>query len=774
MRFEKIKHAFALFFVASLVLSFMPVKATSASTEESAVDLAQSWLRGKGWAEGWDRDDGRFVTTTMASFPSDPSRPDFIDRRQNAFATAFSEARARIAEFLSAAIETELESKRSLVEVVGDPELAEILVGASESEAYLARDSFRELVRVAANATLVGSTPVQTFVTSDGDRSQVAMVVAWGPRYAAAVRGRMEDVVSTGPGLDAWFSAQSDASLASTFGHRFVRDERGALRPVSFGVSRLRAGMEDRGFDQAEIIADGLLGGLQGERLASEEAMSSASNSLEGTAIPSRFVSRSDFMSEVGARSSIEGLGLQTVGRRTITDPLSGGKLAVVARTVVFDEPDSMIDSGNASRPANDQEDGSSGTGGCPEVEERMRPFIRQVRSSGLGKTREEAVSKALYEAIQTEGVRIEGDSRLSKRFSEAMESVGEEIREKASSSTEMETNVDTHADGFVHSFGVLGESAGGELVEVDICANLVRFDPKNPRFGLPPTVAVLPWGTGERGVRIDGRRESPDVYTDDSEEFLERILSLSGRFQVLDERNDAQLDEVRDRIRSRADQGRVPQLELIKLGRALTADYVLTGEIDRIEVVEQTAKDIASRRVEVVLDARLVGVAEGTVVWSDSARGSLRGRDLMLVRRGEQPNGEDVLDPEEERMSPDDLGLLWALRKLGDSLGEHLETLSDPSDAAEPATAPIVLRISLGKVTFEAAAGTKVGDRFAVENPIEVILANGQVLEDVDQVAIVKVVSMRTPPLAKAEVIEGDPDLIEANRSRLVSMVPE
>jgi hypothetical protein len=54
------------------------------------------------------------------------------------------------------------------------------------------------------------------------------------------------------------------------------------------------------------------------------------------------------------------------------------------------------------------------------------------------------------------------------------------------------------------------------------------------------------------------------------------------------------------------------------------------------------------------------------------------------------------------------------------------------------------------------------------VENPVVVTLSNGRTVEDVDRVAIVKVVSVRGP-LAKADIVDGDGDLIEVDKSRLV-----
>ncbi len=746
-----------------------PIRETShtatLATDESAGALADAWVRGKGWREGWDSQDRRLVAIGIASIPSPPSSPDFLDRRQAGFAKAFADARSRVAEFLAAAVEAEMESRSSIVEVVGDPEIAEALTGAAADEAFLAGDSFRDFVRVAANATLVGCTPVQTFVTSDGASAEVAVVLAWGPRYAAVVRGGATDG-SPGRPLSEWLASIPDDDLAVTWGHRFVTDERGRLRPVSFGLKRARAGFESQMFNVAEERAHGHLGRLQGERLASDSAMESMSASLEGTDLPERFVATSSYASFIESRSSINGLGLETVGRRVVTDPLSGQALVVVAVSVV---PDSDPTNGRAGAvsgtPASDVGDkpAAAANVSCPPVEERMQPYVRQVRANGAGSTREDAVTRALYDAIRQEGARIVGDSRLEERFAEAMESIDGEISEKVSASTDSSVNTETYANGFIHSYEVIGVRTVAGLQEVEICANVVRFDPKNPRFGLPPTVAVLPFAFGLRGFEIDGRPVDPRPFADDVEESLDRRLGACGCLQVLDERNDAALQAVRNRIREKATQGRVPPFELVKFGQELTADFVLSGELDRIEVFDQDAPTPGSKRAEAALDMRLTNVADGTIVWTDTAQVILKGRDLALARAG-----RGITDEIERSLSPAELAVFRAAQQIEASLQTYLDGLKAAEETSAALSEPVVVRVSLGQVTFEAPVGIAPGDRFAVENTVTVTLVNGRTAEDVDRVAIVKVVSVRGP-LAKADVVDGDADLIEVNKSRLV-----
>lgn len=740
-----------------------------AGADESARSLADAWIRGKGWNEGWDSQNQRLVAVGLASIPTVASRADFLERREEGFAKAFKDARSRLVEFLGAAIETEMESRNAIVEVVGDPEIAEALTGAAADEAFLAGDSFRDFVRVAANATLVGVTPVQTFVSVDGDSAEVAVVLAWGPRYAAVARGGAPDR-SPGRPLAEWLASIPDEDLAVTWGHRFVTDEAGRLRPVAFGLKRWRKGFESQMFNVAEERAHGHLGRLQGERLASDSATESMSASLQGTDFPERFVSTSSYESIIESRSSIDGLGLETVGRRVVTDPLSGQQLVVVAVSVVPDSgPANRGTAAVSATPASGIGNNQSVAGGsCPPVEERMKPYVRQVRANGAAATREDAVTRALYDAIRQEGARIEGNSRLEERFAEAMESIDGEISEKVSASTNSSVTTETYANGFIHSYEVVGVRTVAGLQEVEICANLVRFDPKNPRFGLPPTVAVLPFAFGLRAFEIDGRPVDPRPFADDVEESLDRQLGACGCLQVLDERNDAALQAVRNRIREKATQGRVPAMELVKLGQELTADFVLSGEVDRIKVLDQDAPSLASKRAEAALDMRITNVADGTIVWTDTALVILRGRDLAMARAG-----RGIEDEIERSLSPAELAVFRAVRKIEASLQTYLDGLKEADEAPAARAEPVVIRVSLGQVTFEAPAGIAPGDRFAVENPVVVTLSNGRAVEDVDRVAIVKVVSVRGP-LVKADIVDGDADLIEVDKSRLVRIPSE
>lgn len=755
--------------LASVVAAHLSgVAVASESGVDDARDMAERWIEDREWAVGWSREDGRLVIIESGSISQAPESPAFHEARAAAFESAFARARRSAAEFMAAEIEATASRATELVQIVGDPELAKAILGVSSDDAQRLSTDHRSLVEVAANASIIGLTPVQTFIGRHDQGGSVAMVVAWGPKYADAARGLAKGGRSD-RSLTEWFDQQADEALSCAWGVRLVPASGGALRPVGFGIARSRPGMEEYAFDQADAEAIGRLGRLNGERVASQIASQSAAAYREGTGLPTEMSNSTAYESRVAASSQVEGLRLEQVGRRLVgADPITGDPLAVVAYTVGVDDAPLAAVSGAGRTVAR----GGAGRDDCPPVEDRMKPYVRSVTVSGSGRTESDAIASALMEAVRREGAVVKGDSRLEKRFAEAMEAVEGEIREKAVASTESETRTSTFANGFVHSYEVSGRGSVGELVEVQLCANIVRFDPSDPRFGLPPTLAVLPWDTDT--VDVDGRGGRPRQYSTPLEEAMQRSMVRSRRFQVLDERNDAVLRDVRQQIARRAEQGLVDEIELVKMGRALTADFILCGELRSLKVSDATARNPSYRRAEATLDARLVNVADGRVVWSETISEVLDGRTLALARAGRLADGRPVEDEIEMTLDPASLALLRASRKLEQSLVAFVGTM--PRPGAEPVAAPAkpreprVLRVSLGRVTFESIPGLAVGDRYAVENPTRIDLGGGRTVEDWDRIAIVKV-SQVGSDLSKAEIIDGESGEIVAGKSRLVRL---
>jgi hypothetical protein len=745
--------------------------ASSPAPAPDAVQAASEWARAKGWREGFDRNSRRLVVLASAGFQALPSPAAYVAARQAAFDSAMADARKQAAEFLGAEVSSSVRSRTSLQEVIGDPAVAEALTGIASDEAFRSSAELEQAVSVAARASIAGIYACQTFESSDGaGAARIAVVAAVSPDSAAAVRGGKSGDCDH-QGIDGWLRSVDDASLARTFGIRFAYDGQCFLRPVSFGQAAVRPG--SLGMDAAVSVAKETairqLNEALGEAVASRTLSESLSRSDEGSGVPPAFRSLETFEGSI-ASASRSNFGPEVVGRRTVKDADSGAQLVVVAVSIASTSPAA---SGAAAAPGGAAPKGAApAVGGCPPVPEQMAASIRQTRASGTGPTKSAALETALFEAVRREGTIVKGNSLLERQFSEAIESVGNEVREKASSRLNQSSTVQTYANGFVHSYEVLRETDEGGLWEVEVCANLVRFDPKNPRFGLPPTVAVMPMSCTAQNVKVAGAPVACEEATAPCEQALDEALGASGSFMVLAERDMRDLGVVRADIARRVGSGRSEEMEALKLGRELTADFVVLGKVTRAEFTGsagQRPQDVkASDMAVATVSARMVNVASGEVAWSKDATVTLKGRDILLVRAG-----RELKDPAEAALSPMQLAVSRAAREITDALAKAFPPKASAAAAVRakaPADAPIrIVRVAGGMVTLDAAnPAVAVGARFVINLLVDVALPGGRTEIDRDRLATVEVVSV-SGALAKARVVDGDASAIDPAKCEAV-----
>jgi hypothetical protein len=694
--------------------------------------------------------------------------PLYIAARNAAFTKAMTDARAQAAEFIAAEIETAMRQRQDVAEVVGNPALAKALTGLASDEAFVASKDLSELVRIAAQAELAGIYSAQSFESSDAvGAAQVAVVACVGPASAAAARGLARpELASAGQTVRNWFNSIPEQTLSRTLGVRFQRDESGALRPVAFGQARVPgAGGVEAAIAIANESANEQLGQLLGEAVASFRLTESIAKSVESSALAPVLQSATAYKEAVSSAAANRS-GLERIGFRKVTEPLSGSDVVVVAV--------STTSTAGGKLPRTSEPMASSASTDCPPVPDAMRKSVRQTRATGTGSSAAAAEAQALEVAIRREGASVKGNSLLERRFEEAMESVGREVREKVSSGVGLTSKVETFSTGFVHSFEVIEKKQVAGVWEVEICANLVQFDPKNPRFGLPPTAAVLPFACTPHAVRVGGNEVECDEVGGTCENALESVLSAAHVFDVLGERDLPQLRTLRSEIRARVDAGLAEEIEAVKLNRELTPDFVLIGRVVRAEFTgapgQRPQQIAAGDNATATIEAKLVNVSSGEVVWSSSATETLKGRDILLVRAG-----RDLQDPSETSLSPLQLVVSRTSRKLAASLAAAYPAKATSSKLAQSnvgarSAGPIrIIRVASGMVTLDASSPeVSVGARLIVNLLVDVDLGNGRVEIDRDRLGIIEVVSV-DGRLAKARVIEGDATAMDPKRCEAV-----
>lgn len=640
------------------VSAFLFVALASNSGNAAAVapggarQLAEAWLLERGAEIGFDAASNRLLVLESAAIGQPPTSPLFLIARQAAFASAMQSARQAAAEFLAAEIATSITSKTSMSEVLADPQLAQAITKAAAGSTEYHK-SLENMVSVVARVAVSGLAPWQTFESADAKGGEIAVIASLSDKYASVARGERVKLEPKAT-IQSQIRSFDDDTLAATIGTRVMRNETGNLVAVGFGQGRVRTGPGTATVakDEARIAAEGALALLRGEQVASQKFHTELSELTIIGELPETFQSSSEFDEEVAANCNASGIQIRPIASRTVTHPATGDKVWIEVCEMSFNQGGE----GNAPAMAAAVQTGDAD---CPEVPAKMQNAVRQLRVKGLGVSRATAIAAALFEAVRQEGAMVKGDSKLEKRFAEAMESVGDEVKEKASASTVLEQNVKSFANGFVYSYAVISESKIGEGIEVELCANLVRFDPKNPRFGLPPTVVMIQLPSAADPT--DEQREATALF----ESVLEKALFESGSFQYIEWKDEHILSRLRDDIARKVLGGESEVEEALKLGRALTADFVLVSRVDAKFVQKDPTQIGASDRATAVASAKLVNVASSEITWVDSANVALKGRDILLVRAG-----RDLQDPQEKNLSPpDQLAAFRAAREMSKSL---------------------------------------------------------------------------------------------------------
>jgi hypothetical protein len=774
------------FTICTAIVALAGVLSPVASADADAVGLAEQWLRSKGWRQGWDRKSERLVILTHAAVAVSPTQrdgkpnPQYIEARHVAFDSAMSKARAEAVKFMAGAIKAAVEHRTEFTEVRGAPEVAKSLVGLASNQAFKLTKDFNSLVEVGAELAVAGVYVSQSFesVAADG-AAVVALIACVSPASAeAACVGLHRPGGCTAPEVADWFSSIPDDALARTFGVRLVQDASCTFIPVSFGqrqIGEVGEGGSELAIDLAQEIANDRLATVMGESLSSRTVRESIARFVEeGGGTPNEFRTVEKYQALVRAAIAGQPPGVR-IGQRKVMDPASGQELIVVATLPSrFERGDSPATGGKSSATPRRRN--------CPPIPSEMSDSVRQVQCSGVGSTKAKAIEGALLEAIRREGALVEGNSLLERRFHEAMTSVGDELREKAvSHQTDLNATVKTFANGFVYSYEVTNETQDDGHWDVSICANLVRFDPKNPRFGLPPTVAVLFEVSSSDAAQEAGQPISESLLNGllsrGETAFRRFFLARRSSFCLIGAEERSRLERIRDRIREQVADRRMKVVEALKLDHELSEDFILVCNLERAEFTGEAGarpqRIEAGELATATIRADLLNVANGEIVWSDTATVTLMGRDILLVRAG-----QSVQDPDERSLRPIELAVSRALRQLVASLQSGLPATraQKSKDAGVPAaSAPQtagsarIVRVANSIVTLDAAnPGVVVGARFVINLLVDIDLGGGRVEVDRDRVGTIEVVSI-DGGLAKARVVEGDATAIDPKRCEAV-----
>ncbi len=371
----------------------------------------------------------------------------------------------------------------------------------------------------------------------------------------------------------------------------------------------------------------------------------------------------------------------------------------------------------------------------CPAVPPEMESATRQLTGRGeSGISSDAALHQALYDVIRQEGVHIEGSNRLEEQFQHVLEQAENEVKEKMLASSSSSEDIKSWSSGIIHSYAILQRSTAAPWT-AEVCANIVRFDPKNPRFGLPPTVAVFPATARKASFTVEGKPFDPGRLLKQIEARFERTLVDSRTMDVIQESWDPKVSEYRSFFRKRAQDGEISIAETMKLGHQLTADYALTISLNYVCVAKSEKKSSVGTFKQTDADAtviaELVNVATGKIDWQWDAPTRLNRTDLAEAKADKGVRS---------RMSPEELAVDTCTTAATDSLRQFLNGMA-PASHRSPLRVGRGVRIDANKLLTCKVLdpSVRVSDVLIVERiiPMEI---DGEVLEDLEVVCVATV----------------------------------
>lgn len=172
---------------------------------------------------------------------------------------------------------------------------------------------------------------------------------------------------------------------------------------------------------------------------------------------------------------------------------------------------------------------------------------------------------------------------------------------------------------GYIRGYTLAKSTPTEAGVTVEIEANVLTFDPNNPRPGARQTVVVESFSMAPGALQLDQPAVGAEVFLAGLRDDLETTLVRSQKFSVLTRKNLAGVLKEQAFIAGDT----VHHAEAIKLHQMLGGDYVVSGRINRLyvhtrsSVVKLTGHVNRSKAADVAMTITLYNVATGAVEWT-------------------------------------------------------------------------------------------------------------------------------------------------------------
>ncbi len=253
---------------------------------------------------------------------------------------------------------------------------------------------------------------------------------------------------------------------------------------------------------------------------------------------------------------------------------------------------------------------------------------ITTVQVKGFGVTRGEAIQNALIEALkQTKGVSINSKKAFSKRIQQKNVSINQENSRKIAVHSLSQNAVKEATKGLINSYRILNAKKDDNREwNVKLLVKILGY--KSPGLSTKHRrkIAIMPFYYSKKTYAINGEEYSGAKVSDMLSQSLTNDFTQSRRFAVVDRTYIRDMSNELGIITS----GQTPLSQKVKLGKKLSADYILVGTIESVSMDTTSnhnqllGTDSSKKNAEFIVDYRIIVVGTSQIKWSATTKATI------------------------------------------------------------------------------------------------------------------------------------------------------
>ena len=280
---------------------------------------------------------------------------------------------------------------------------------------------------------------------------------------------------------------------------------------------------------------------------------------------------------------------------------------------------------------------------GFSSVVATTKVTYKTVETKGTGENLQEAINKALVEAIgRVNGKSIDAANQINK----ASSTVKADGVKSTTRTKEMQQAYKEATNGIVASYDVLSEVEDEKgRWNVVVKAQIAQF--QLAASANRKRIALIPFRLSNSMFLIRGQSADREQAARVLAQSLVTKLVQSRRFTVLDREY---VEETLGEKSSAFNNPNLPVTEIARLGQDLVADYIVVGTLENLSYNESTRRvesvdmNVTTRRGVAEVSYRIIDITTGQIKFADTAQFSFDGDALSRVAGGGLTNPDTAI----------------------------------------------------------------------------------------------------------------------------------